>query len=261
MNNKKILNFSKQERPEHKWRKFVNWDKIPTVYCPGCSLGILFRHICQAFSALNYTLENTVVISGIGCTARMSGYFNLDSVNALHGRAIPIAEGIKYTNPELNVVVVSGDGDLAAIGGNHLIHSSQRDSDITVICADNRIYGLTGGQCSPTTRKGVYTITTPRGKQFPSFNIQGVVTASRRYLFGRSTTAHQKHLGKVLREALTRKGFSFVQVRTACIENMGRRLGFNTTEAMFKSFRKNFKIAREENKTLAQNELGVMKSE
>jgi len=231
---------------------------FPTVWCPGCGIGLIFRETAKVFDELKFNKENATVVSGIGCSGRSAGYFNLDSAHTLHGRALPVAEGIKRANDKLNVVVFSGDGDLSGIGGNHLLHASRRDIDITVICVNNEIYGMTGGQMSPTTKKGVKTMTSPYGDPYEPVNIQGIITSNKRHFYARSSVFHLEHLNKCIKQAIEWKGFSFVEVISDCIENNGRRLGFKNAYEMLISYRNNFKI-NPEAKVLDEFELGIIK--
>lgn len=243
------------------YRDFINFDTLPSIWCPGCGNGLIFKAMAMAFAELGFSFSNTVVVSGIGCTARMAGYFNLDSINAIHGRALPIAEGIKRVQPQVHVVVISGDGDIASIGGNHLIHSSRRNIAITVIMNDNQIYGLTGGQASPTTPHGQKTLSTPLGNPFPPVNVQGIVTSQQHYFFGRSCVAFFPHLKETIKRALQWSGFSLVQVHSDCIENNGRRLGFKSAWDMLQSFKTMYTIVPQPKNQLAPHELGVITSE
>ncbi|RLI62623.1 MAG: 2-oxoacid:ferredoxin oxidoreductase subunit beta, partial [Candidatus Thorarchaeota archaeon] len=146
----------------HPMAKFMRTDRLPWIYCPGCSIGIVTNMIARAIESLGIDFNKVVIVSGIGCTGRVSGYFKTGTFHTTHGRAIAFAEGVKIANPELEVIVVSGDGDIAAIGGNHLIHACRRNIDITVVCVNNFNYGMTGGQFGPTTEHERYTQTSPQ---------------------------------------------------------------------------------------------------
>ncbi len=145
------------------YKDYIKWDRMPTTWCPGCAIGTIFKQTAFALAEIGLAAEEMTVVSGIGCSGRAAGYFNVDSVHVTHGRALPVAEGIKRANPKLKVIVFSGDGDLVGIGGNHLLHAARRDVDLAVICVNNAIYGMTGGQMAPTTPTGEKTLTSPHG--------------------------------------------------------------------------------------------------
>ncbi|MBV9610778.1 MAG: 2-oxoacid:ferredoxin oxidoreductase subunit beta, partial [Acidobacteria bacterium] len=140
---------------------FLRMDRIPHIWCPGCGIGTTVNSFTRALIDSKADLKKLTVVSGIGCTGRVAGYVNLDSFHTTHGRAIPFATGLKLANPSLTVVVYAGDGDLSAIGGNHLIHAARRNVDLKIICVNNLIYGMTGGQTAPTTPGNSITSTTP----------------------------------------------------------------------------------------------------
>jgi 2-oxoglutarate ferredoxin oxidoreductase subunit beta len=235
--------------------KFVRKEALPLKWCPGCGLHLLFSTVCQVLDELDLT--NTVVVSGIGCTGRGAGYFNLDSIHGIHGRAIPLATGIKAIKPKLNVLVFSGDGDLLGIGGNHLLHAARRNEDITVICNSNEVLAMTGGQASPTARIGGITKTTPKGNMAQPINVQGVLTANNKYFYARTTPAFKNHLKKCLKKALTHQGFSFVEVINPCLTNYGKKMGWKTSGEIFNNLRKRYKV-KNKAKTLKDNELGFI---
>ncbi|MFA5141857.1 MAG: thiamine pyrophosphate-dependent enzyme [Candidatus Woesearchaeota archaeon] len=233
-------------------------ERFPTPWCPGCGLNSLIIQTANVFTKLKMDKTNTSVVSGIGCTARASGFFNVDGVNGLHGRAIPLAEGIKLANPALNVVVMSGDGDIAGIGGNHLLHSARRDADLTIICSVNETYGMTGGQMSPLTKKGTKTLTSPSGSEYEAMNLQGLVSMNAHYFFARTSTAHPVHMAKCIEAALSHCGFAFVEVLNPCFTNLGSRTGFGSFGEMITNLKDKFKIVDNVSK-LADDELGIVK--
>jgi len=239
------------------FQRFVRKEMLPLGWCLGCGLHTLFYSTCEVLDKLNKT--NTVVVSGIGCTGRGAAYFNLDSVHGIHGRAIPLAVGIKKVNPKLNVMVFSGDGDLLGIGGNHLIHAARRSDNITVICNNNEVFAMTGGQLSPTTRIGGITITTPKGNIVQPINTQGILLSNKKYFYARTSPVFKEHLKKCLKEALEYKGFSFVEVISPCIINYARKMGKNVAD-VFKEIKKTYKIC-EENRALKDNEIGIVKND
>jgi 2-oxoglutarate ferredoxin oxidoreductase subunit beta len=168
-------------------------------------------------------LQNTCMVSGIGCTGRGAGYLNLDSFHTTHGRAIPFATGLKLGNPDLNVIVFSGDGDLFAIGGNHFIHGARRNIDMTVICVNNLIYGMTGGQVAATTPVDAKTTTTQSGNPDAPFNLPLMAWASGATYVARWTMLHIRELTACIEKAITKSGFSFIEVLAPCPTNYGRR--------------------------------------
>ena len=228
------------------------------IWCAGCGLHVLFAKTIDVIKKLK--LKNLVAVSGIGCAGRSSGYFNFDSVNTLHGRAIPIAEGLKRANPNLNIFVLSGDGDLLGIGLNHLIHCARRNTNLTVICSDNQIYGMTGGQASPTTEKGSITKTSPKGMEFEPINIQKILMSNKKYFYARANPYNPEHLSNCLEQAFNHKGFSFVDVRTPCITNLMRMKIFKNIAEIMNSVKKNA-VYIQENRELKDNEYGVNKSD
>jgi len=236
---------------------YLKQDRLPHQWCPGCGNGIILKLSCLAMEKLKFLKKGTVMVSGIGCSGRSAGFFDLDSVHTAHGRALPVAEGIKLANEELNVMVISGDGDLFGIGGNHLLHASRRNTNITVICISNAIYGMTGGQCSPTTEITSKTLTTPRGNVDSPINVQAIITGHNCF-YGRSTTFHFNHALKCIFEALQHKGFSFVEIKSQCITNDGRRRGFKNSYEMMMSYKENYKINNNTNK-LEDNEIGMIR--
>jgi 2-oxoglutarate ferredoxin oxidoreductase subunit beta len=241
------------------YKDYVNWERMPSTWCPGCAIGTIFKSLTFALAKLDVPRDKLVVVSGIGCSGRAAGYFDCDSVHTTHGRAIPVAEGIKRANPALTVIVFSGDGDLVGIGGNHFLHASRRDVDLTVLCVNNGIYGMTGGQMAPTTPTGEKTLTSPRGTAFHPLNIQAIATANPRHFYGRSSVYQLNHLQKTIREAVQWRGFAFIDVLAFCIENFGRRLGFKNGYEMLFKIKADFKLNVNPAGLLAANELGVVK--
>jgi 2-oxoglutarate ferredoxin oxidoreductase subunit beta len=197
-------------------------DRLPHIWCSGCGLGTTLNCFIGALLESGLDLQKTVVVSGIGCTGRVAGYVKLDSFHTTHGRAIPFATGLKLANPELNVVVISGDGDLIAIGGNHFIHAARRNVDIKVICVNNFNYGMTGGQVGPTTPTQARTSTTPVGNLEHPFNIPYLAAGSGAVYVARWTTLHVRRLEQSMKEALLCKGFSVVEVISPCPTLYGR---------------------------------------
>jgi 2-oxoglutarate ferredoxin oxidoreductase subunit beta len=196
--------------------KYLRMDRMPHIWCPGCGIGTTVNCFTHALELSGIDLKKLAVVSGIGCTGRVAGYINVDSFHTTHGRAIPFATGLKMANPDLNVVVYSGDGDLFAIGGNHMIHAARRNMNIKVICVNNLIYGMTGGQTAPTTPAGAITSTAPYGAYDPSFNLPSLVDAAGAVYVARWTTFHVLQLAKSISTMLSRKGFGFIEVISPC---------------------------------------------
>jgi len=210
-------------KAEHPLDALLRTDRIPHIWCPGCGIGTAFSACLVAMQGSGIDLRKTVMVSGIGCSGRGAGYVKLDSYHTTHGRAIPFATGMKLANPELNVVVFSGDGDLFAIGGNHFIHAARRNVDLTVVCVNNLIYGMTGGQAAATTPSMGKTTTTPLGNPEPPFNLPLLAYAAGATYVARWTILHTRDLTKSIEEALQRPGFSFVEVLAPCPTGYGRR--------------------------------------
>ena len=243
------------------YKDYVKWPRMPTTWCPGCGIGMIFKQMVFTLEAMKISKEELAAVSGIGCSGRAAGYLDFDSVHSTHGRALPIAEGIKRGNPKLKVIVFSGDGDLTGIGGNHLLHSARRDIDITVICVNNQIYGMTGGQMAPTTPLGAKTLTSPEGNRYFPINTQQIITANPRHFYARSSAFHIHHLQKCIRQALLWPGFSFVEVLSFCIENYGRRLGFKYAHEMLFQLKDQYRTNNKPDGLLAEKELGIIKNE
>jgi len=212
----------KAEIGGHPLDEFLRTDRLPHIWCPGCGLGTVLGATLRAIDRTGLDLDRTVIISGIGCTGRAAGYVKLDSFHVTHGRALPFATGLKLANPELKIIVFSGDGDLAAIGGNHLIHAARRNVDMTVVCVNNFIYGMTGGQLGPTTPEKGRTTTSRSGNAEKPFNLPRLVGAAGAQYVARWTTAHVWQLERAFVEAIDRKGFSFIEVISPCPTYFGR---------------------------------------
>ncbi|MBN1626559.1 MAG: 2-oxoacid:ferredoxin oxidoreductase subunit beta [Deltaproteobacteria bacterium] len=213
----------RKQYPSHPLDYLLRTDRIPHIWCPGCGIGTAFSSCLSALKESGIDLKKTVMVSGIGCSGRGAGYVNLDSYHTTHGRAIPFATGMKLANPELNLVVFSGDGDIFAIGGNHFIHAARRNVDMTVICVNNLNYGMTGGQVAPTTPYGSKTTTSPVGNPEAPFNLPLLAYASGATYVARWTILHTRDLIESIQEALLKPGFSFIEILAPCPVNYGRR--------------------------------------
>jgi 2-oxoglutarate ferredoxin oxidoreductase subunit beta len=202
--------------------RYLRLDRMPHIWCPGCGIGPAVGCFLRAIDRSGIDPDSISLVSGIGCTGRVAGYVKLDSFHTTHGRAIPFATGLHLANPKLNVVVFSGDGDLAAIGGNHLIHAARRNIDMTIICVNNFNYGMTGGQVGPTAPYGVRTTTTPYGNIEPPFNLPHLMAASGASYVARWTILHLRHLENSITTAMNKPGFSFVEIIGPCPPVYGR---------------------------------------
>ncbi|NHJ86582.1 MAG: 2-oxoacid:ferredoxin oxidoreductase subunit beta [Asgard group archaeon] len=225
------------EAKKHPMDNLLRWDRLPHVWCSGCGLGSVLSCFVHAIVESGIDPKKIAVVSGIGCTGRASGYLNLHVFHTTHGRAIPFAIGLKLANPELHVVVFSGDGDLFAIGGNHIIHAARRNADITVICSNNFIYGMTGGQLAPTTPEESWTSTSPYGNVEPPFNLTALVAAAGASYVARWTSLDARRLQTSMVEALHKRGFSFIEVLPPCPTTFGRRNKFDDGLKMLQYFR------------------------
>lgn len=203
--------------------EFLRMDRMPHIWCPGCGIGTTVNCFAHALESSGLDLTQVAVVSGIGCTGRVAGYLHLDSFHTTHGRAIPFATGLKLANPALKVVVYSGDGDLSAIGGNHFIHAARRNVDITVILINNSTYGMTGGQVAPTTPMSAVASTTPYGNFESAFNLPALADSCGAVYVARWTAFHVRHVTKAIKEALAKKGFSFVEILAPCPTLYSRR--------------------------------------
>ncbi|MGC4116036.1 MAG: 2-oxoacid:ferredoxin oxidoreductase subunit beta [Myxococcales bacterium] len=195
---------------------FLRKERMPSIWCPGCGIGTTVNCFARAITECGTDLDKIAIVSGIGCTGRVAGYMKLDSFHTTHGRAIPFATGLKLANPELNVVVYSGDGDLTAIGGNHFIHAARRNMDLLVVCVNNFTYGMTGGQVTPTTPEPAIASTTPYGAFEPTFNLPYLADSCGATFVARWTTFHVRQTAKTMQEALKKKGFRFIEILSPC---------------------------------------------
>ena len=200
-------------------------DRLPHIWCPGCGLGPIMACYAEAILDSGIPQDNHVIVSGIGCTARIPGYLNIDSYHTTHGRSVPFASAMAVCNTNLEVSVVSGDGDMFAIGGNHLLHAARRNVDINVICVNNFNYGMTGGQAGPTTPGGAWTSTSPYGCYETAFNVPWVVASLGAVFVARWTALHVRQLKDSMSRAMEKKGFTFIEVLAPCPVGFGRRNG------------------------------------
>ena len=203
--------------------EYLRTDKMPTLWCWGCGDGVILKSVIRAIEKIGWNMDDVCVVSGIGCSGRFSSYINCNTVHTTHGRTLPYATGIKLANPDKKVIVVGGDGDGLAIGGNHTIHASRRNIDLNYIIINNFIYGLTNSQTSPTTPQGMWTVTMSRGNIDPTFDACKLVEAAGASFVARETMLDPKKLERVLVKGFEHKGFSFIEVFSNCHVNLGRK--------------------------------------
>lgn len=207
--------------------------KFPLVFCPGCGHGIVLGSLVRAVDGLGLAKDEVVLVAGIGCSGRIAAYVDFNTVHATHGRALALATGIKMANPELTVIAVMGDGDACSIGGNHLIHAARRNIGVTALVLNNNVYGMTGGQTSPTTAQGARTHTSPHGQLERPFDLVELARAAGANGVARGTVFHVRALDARIREALSRPGFSLVEALTPCFTQYGRQNGFPDVVSMY----------------------------
>lgn len=225
---------------EHPLIKYIRPGYLPTTSCSGCGNGIIAQSILRAIDELEIDIDDFVFVSGIGCAAWIpSPYFNADVLHTTHGRPIAFATGVKLSNHKLKTMVISGDGDLLAIGGNHFIHAARRNIDLTVICVNNGIYGMTGGQVAPSTPLGVKTSTTPYGNLEKPFDISNLAIAAGAAYVARWTTYHARQLKNSIQRAIQKKAFSFIEVISQCPVQFGSRTKAGNAAAMMRGYKKN----------------------
>jgi len=227
---------------EHPMEGLLRMDRIPHIWCPTCGIGTAMTAFVSALEEQEIPLDLVSVVSGIGCTGRVAGYTKLDSYHTTHGRAIPFAVGLHLGNPKLKVVVFSGDGDLVGIGGNHFIHTARRNVDITVICVNNFLYAMTGGQVAASTPTTANTSTSPYGNFEQPFNLPLLAQSCGAAYVARWTSLHIRRMTKAFGEALQKKGFSFVEVIAPCSTLYARRNRLGTGLDLMKFYHDNSEI-------------------
>ena len=209
-----------------------------TTTCPGCGIGTVSQAILRAIDELELNMDDFVFVSGIGCSAWIpSPFYNADTLHTTHGRPIAFATGVKLGLPDKHVMVVSGDGDLTAIGGNHLIHAARRNINLTVVLINNGIYGMTGGQAAPTTPRGIKTITSPYGTMEHDFDISPMVVAAGGAFVARWTTYHPRQMTRSIKKGIQKKGFALIEAVSQCPVQYGRASKLGGAVDMLKHFK------------------------
>ncbi|HHY93318.1 MAG TPA: 2-oxoglutarate ferredoxin oxidoreductase subunit beta, partial [Firmicutes bacterium] len=213
---------------------YLRQNKLPHIWCPGCGDGIIVGALLRAIDKLGWSKDETVVVTGIGCSARSNAILDFNTFQTTHGRALGFATGLKLARPELKVVVITGDGDGAGIGGNHLIHAARRNIGITTLLVNNSIYGMTGGQYSPLTPAGSRATTAPYGMVEPAFDVCRLVEGAGASFVARGTVYHVRQLDELIMAALSHKGFALVEVVAQCPTGFGRRNKMKSPAEMMK---------------------------
>ncbi len=227
------------------YEKYVKKEMLPNLFCPGCGNGIVQSAFIRAVDELQ-NKDEIACVSGIGCSSWIPCYLKLDVMHTIHGRALAFAQGLKLSQPNKKIVVFTGDGDCLAIGGNHLLHAAKRNVDLTVIMVNNFIYGMTGGQKSPTTPKKSNTKTTPFGVIEEPADGCKLAMAMGASFVARWTTAHPIQLERAIKAGMEHKGFSFIEVLAQCPEQGGKNIfGDRSPETILKYFKEQTYIFKE----------------
>ncbi len=235
--------------------KFLRKGKLPHIWCPGCGHGIVLKSMLRAIDKIGWTKDSIAMVSGIGCSSRTPGYVDFNTIHSLHGRAPSFATGLKMAKPDLNVIVTTGDGDALAIGGNHFIHTCRRNIDMTIIVYSNAIYGMTGGQFSPTTPEGAMSTTSSYGNSEPAFDCCELAKASGATFVARATAYHMAELEKTLLAAFEHKGTSVVEVIDSCPVYYGRQNKYKSASQMMELIEKNGTVSGRQAEKLSEEEL------
>jgi 2-oxoglutarate ferredoxin oxidoreductase subunit beta len=236
--------------------KYLRHDKkFPHVWCPGCGIGIVMGALIRAVERSGLEKDEIVLASGIGCSGRMPVYVDFNTLHTTHGRALTFATGVKLAKLELNVITVMGDGDATAIGGNHFIHAARRNLDLTAIIINNQIYGMTGGQFSPTTPYGANATTASYGHVEQAFSIAELAITAGASFVARGTVYHARQLDSLIEKAIRKTGFSVVEIMSNCHVQFGRRNQMPDPVTMLKGFKDNA-VPVEKAREMSPEELG-----
>ena len=219
--------------------KYYRREGFPTICCPGCGIGTVVAAMVRAIDNLGLNHDETVIVTGIGCSGIIYNYLNFDGYHGIHGRALPVAVGLKLANPRLNIIAPMGDGDCAAIGGNHFIHAARRNIDVTAIVLNNSVYGNTGGQSSPLTPPGSLTTTAPYGSVENAFDLCELAKGAGATYVARGTAYHFRQLIDLIANGIQHKGFAAIEVVNQCPVHYGRRNRLASAVEMLKWQRDN----------------------
>jgi 2-oxoglutarate ferredoxin oxidoreductase subunit beta len=245
-------------------KDFLRERFMPHIWCPGCGHGTVMNNLVRAIENLGLKKNDIVTVTGIGCSARISGYLDFHSLHTIHGRALAFATGVKLSRPELTIIVPMGDGDALAIGGNHFIHAARRNIDITAIIMNNNIYGMTGGQFSPLSGYGKTATTAPYGNIQEAFDIVQLAKGAGASFVARSSTYHVSSLTEILEKAISHKGFSVVDILSQCPTYFGRKNRMGDAVDMLKYYKTHTvpvgSKKKEEDQTLIERGIFVQES-
>jgi 2-oxoglutarate ferredoxin oxidoreductase subunit beta len=228
--------------------------KFPHVWCPGCGNGIVLGALIRAIDRTGFSKDEIVLVSGIGCSGRLTVYVDFNTLHTTHGRALTFATGVKLANPKLQVIVVMGDGDATAIGGNHFIHAARRNLNLTAIIINNNVYGMTGGQYSPTTPYGAKAATAVYGHIEQAFSIAELAVTAGAAWVGRGTVYHANLLDQLMEQAILKRGFAVVEAISTCHIQYGRRNRLGGPVAMM-NWQKEAAVRVEKAKTMSPEAL------
>jgi len=220
-------------------KEFIRERFFPHLWCPGCGHGTVLNGMLRAIDALALRKNDIVMVSGIGCSSRISGYVDVHTLHTIHGRALAFATGVKMSRPELTLIVAMGDGDALAIGGNHFIHAARRNIDITAIVMNNRTYGMTGGQYSPLSGYGTRATTAPYTNIDHDFDVVELSKAAGATFVARTTTYHTQQITQIVKKAIQHRGFSVVEVLSQCPTYFGRKNQAGSAVDMMNSYKDN----------------------
>ncbi len=235
-------------------KSLLRTSEFPTIWCPGCGHGIITQAAVRACTAMGFAKDDVYAVSGIGCSARTPAYIDFNSIQTTHGRALAFATGMKMFRPEKHVFLMLGDGDCASIGGNHFMHACKRNIDLTVIVFNNFIYGMTGGQVSPTTPFGSRTTTTVYGSVDEPLDICGIAMAAGATFVARSTAYHAAQLPGLIRQGFENKGMSVIEIISPCPTGFGGRNGYKNPTEMYDELRDNA-VSAEKARAMSEEEL------
>jgi 2-oxoglutarate ferredoxin oxidoreductase subunit beta len=242
-------------------KNYIRERFFPHMWCPGCGHGIVLNGMVRAVESLGMSKNEIVMVSGIGCSSRISGYVDFHSLHTIHGRALAFATGVKLSKPELNVIVPMGDGDALSIGGNHFIHAARRNINITALVMNNRIYGMTGGQYSPLSGSGTKATTAPYFNIDQAFDVVELSKAAGATFVARTSVYHVQQMTDLIKKAVNHNGFSVVEIMSQCPTYFGRKNKLGNAVDMMRFFKEQTTAvgseAKQENPTLIERGLFV----